>query len=334
MRDRPIKKMKRCVLTTAIPTVALAIALLFSFEANAKIVEKIVAIVNGDIITLSELREISVPYVEKMQLQFSLKNDEEQIQEIEKRILDQLIDEKLVNQEADRLEIVVEDKEVDIAVRDILSKNKMTADQFEQVLLEEGLTFEDYRQQLKDQMRKMRLFDQELKSKIQITEKQVETYYQEHMGDYNTPPEVTIQQILLMVPPEASEHEVNQIREKAKDILQTIRNGEDFTHMVKLYSQDATAATGGVLGTFKQGELLPALDNVAFGLNVGEVSSVVETPRGFHIIKVLEKRERQKMTKEEKWKEIEDFLYNQEFEDAFKQWIREIRKRSFVKVSL
>ena len=334
MRDKKLKRVMSCIIREVIPAFALGLILLFSCETDAKIIEKIVAIVNGDIITLSELREISVPYLEKMKLKFSLENDEEQIKEIEKRILDQLIDEKLVKQEADRLEIVVDDKEVDIAVRDVMSKNNIAKEQFEQVLLEEGLTFEDYRKQLKDQMQKMRLLDQEIKSKIQITEKEVEKYYKENMDDYNTPLEVSIQQILLIIPSEASEQEINQIREKANSILQKIKEGEDFTSMVKLYSQDATAATGGVMGAFRQGELLPGLNKVAFSLEVGEVSSVIQTPRGFHIIRVLDKRERQKMTKEEKWNEIENFLYNQKFEDEFKQWVKKIRKRSFVKVSL
>ncbi len=334
MRDKKLKRVKSCIIREVIPTFVLVIILLFSCETDAKIIEKIVAIVNGDIITLSELREISVPYLEKMQLKFSLENDEEQIKEIEKRILDQLIDEKLVKQEADRLEIAVDDKEVDIAVRDVMSKNNIAKDQFEQVLLEEGLTFENYRKQLKEQMQKMRLLDQEIKSKIQITEKEVEKYYKENIDDYNTPPEVSIQQIFLIIPSEASEQEINQIREKANGIAQKIREGEDFTSMVKLYSQDATAATGGVMGAFRQGELLPGLNKFVFSLEVGEVSSVIQTSRGFHIVKVLDKRERQKMTKEEKWNEIENFLYNQKFEDEFKQWIKKIRKRSYIKISL
>ena len=334
MRDKRLNRIKSCIIREVIPAFALGVILLFSCETDAKIIEKIVAIVNGEIITLSDLREVSVPYLEKMKLKFSLENDAEQIKEIEKRILDQLIEEKLVKQEADRLEIVVDDKEVDIAVRDVMSKNNIAKDQFEQVLLEEGLTFEDYRKQLKEQMQKMRLLDQEIKSKIQITEKEVEKYYKENMDDYNTPPEVRIQQILLIIPSEASEQEINQIREKADGIVQKIREGEDFTNMVKLYSQDATADIGGVMGAFRQGELLPALNKVAFSLDVGDVSSVIQTSRGFHIIRVLDKRERQKMTKEERWNEIENFLYNQKYEDEFQQWIKKIRKRSYLKISL
>ena len=180
----------------------------------------------------------------------------------------------------------------------------------------------------------MRLLDMEIRSKIQIKDKDVEEYYKEHIASYNTPPEVRLQQILLMVPPEADEEAIKRIREKAEEIAQKIKNGEDFNKMVKLYSQDSSAATGGDIGFFKQGELMPAINKVAFSLYVGEASTAIQTPAGFHIIKVLDKREKQKMTEEERKKEIEGILYNQEVEDKFKQWLKELRKKAFIQINL
>ena len=180
----------------------------------------------------------------------------------------------------------------------------------------------------------MRFVEQEIKSRIQIKEKEIESYYKEHKDSFNTPPEVKLQQILLMIPSEAGEQEISQIRGKAEEILKKIRNGEDFDTMVKLHSQDSSAAAGGDIGFFKQGELIPALNEVAFSLNVGEVSSVIQGSLGFHIIRILDKRERQKMTKEERWKEIEGILYNQKVEDKFKQLIKELRRKSYIKINL
>ena len=104
--------------------------------------------------------------------------------------------------------------------------------------------------------------------------------------------------------------------------------------MVKSYSQDSTAATGGDMGVFRQGELFSALDEAAFTLMVGEVSPVIQTPKGFHIIRVLDKKDRQKMTEEEQRDEIDTLLYNQKVEDAFKQWIKELKKKSYVVINL
>ena len=336
--DKRLQMKKRCILKKMVVPFALVVAIVFSAlcegETDAEIIDKIVAMVNDDIITLSELREITVPYLKKMQSKYSLEYNEEQMRETERRILDQLVDERLVKQELVRLEIKATEKEIALAVKDMMEGSNLSEDQFEKALAEQGLTLEKYREQMKYEMERMRLLDMEIRSKVQIKDKEIEKYYKEHIDSYNTPPEVRLQQILLMVPPEADEEEINRTREKAEEIAQKIKNGENFNKMVKLYSQDSSAATGGDIGFFKQGELLPAVDKVAFNLYVGEASAAIQTPAGFHIIKVLDKREKQKMTEEERKKEIENILYNQEIEDKFKQWLKELRQKAFIEINL
>jgi len=303
-------------------------------EADVQLIDKIVAVVNDDIITLSELREITVPYLKKMKARYSVNYDEAQIKETESRILDQLIDEKLVRQEVVRLKIVVSEKEVTMGVEDMMKNTNLSEDQFKKALAEQDITMEEYREQMKNEMERLRLLDAEVKSKVQVKEKEIESYYKEHMDNFNTPPEVRLQQILLMIPPGASEQEISQIRGRAEEIVQKIKKGEDFTSLARLYSQDSSAATGGDIGFFKQGELMPAINEVAFSLYIGEASSVIQTSAGFHIIKVLEKRERQKMTEEERNKEIWDILYTKNMDDMFKQWLKELRRKSFIEISL
>ncbi len=334
MEEKECKEMERCIFRNTVVSFLLGAVLFLPPVVMAEILDKIVAVVNGDIITLSELREVSVPYLEKMKTQYSINYDGEQVKETEKRILDQLIDEKLVNQEADRLEIVIEKKDIDMAIRETRENNKLSEDQFKQILIEEGMSLEKYREQLKDQMKKMRLLDQEIKSKVQVTKKEIEEYHKEHKDRFDSPPEVRLQQVLLMIPSESSTQEIDQIRGKAEDILQKIRNGEDFNAMVKLHSQGSSAATGGDMGVFKKGELMPVLDEVAFGLKRGEVSSVIQSPMGFHILRVLDKRERQKMTEEERRSETEGTIYNQKVEDKFKDWLKELRKKSFIQINI
>jgi peptidyl-prolyl cis-trans isomerase SurA len=312
----------------------LGVFLLLPPVVMAEILDKIVAVVNEDVITLSELREISVPYLERMKAQYSINYDEAQVKETEKRILDQLIDEKLVKQEADSLEIVIEKKDIDMAIRETRETNKLSEDQFKQILADEGMSLEKYRGQLNDQMKKMRLLDQEIKSKVQVAKKEIEEYHKEHKDEFDAPPEVRLQQVLLMIPSEASTQEIDRIRGKAEDILQKIRNGENFNAMVKLHSQDSSAAAGGDMGAFKKGELMPVLDETAFGLKKGEVSSVIQSPMGFHILRVLDKRESQKMTEEERWRETEGIIYNKKVEDKFKDWLKELRKKSFIQINM
>lgn len=338
MRTKKLHAKRRPILKKIVVPFTLVAIIVFSVlsggEADVQLIDKIVAVVNDDIITLSELREITVPYLKKMKARYSVNYDEAQIKETESRILDQLIDEKLVRQEVVRLKIVVSEKEVNMGVEDMMKNTNLSEDQFKKALAEQDITMEEYREQMKNEMERLRLLDAEVKSKVQVKEKEIASYYKEHMDNFNTPPEVRLQQILLMIPPGASEQEISQIRGRAEEIVQKIKKGEDFTSLVRLYSQDSSAATGGDIGFFKQGELMPAINEVAFSLYIGEASSVIQTSAGFHIIKVLEKRERQKMTEEERNKEIWDILYTQNMDDMFKQWLKELRKKSFIEISL
>ena len=302
--------------------------------AETEIVERIVAVVNEEIITLSEVRAISIPYLKKMAEQHSVKYGEEEIVETEKRIVDQLIDEKLVAQEADRLEIEVTPKELDMAVREVKERNQLTDAQFEKALAEDGMSLEDYKKELTKQMKKMRVMDQEVRAKVQVSKKEVDEYYEKHKSEFNAPPQVRLQQILLIVPPEATDSEIDRVGKMADQIYERVREGDDFTEMVKRYSQDVNAAAGGDMGVFLQGELFPALDEAAFSLKVGEVSGVIQSPRGFHILKLLEKKDRKKMTEEERSEEIDDIIYNQKVEARFQKWIKELREKSYVQIYL
>jgi peptidyl-prolyl cis-trans isomerase SurA len=334
MKGKKVQGLERCLVAQVMVPCVLACIMFVPYGIDAEIIDRIVAVVNEDIITLSELRDISLPYLERMKSEFSVTYGEEEIKGTERRILDQLIDEKLVNQEADTLKIEITEKEVTMASREVKGRAKLTEEQFEQALAEDGMTIESYREQLRSEMKKMRLIDQEVKAKVHVTKKEIDEYYKMHRDEYNAPPEVRLQQILLIIPAESSPQEVEQIREKAEQVRAAIKQGEDFNAMVKRYSQDTTAATGGDMGVFRQGELFSALDEAAFTLMMGEVSPVIQTPKGFHIIRVLDKKDRRKMTEEEKREEIDTILYNQKVEEALKQWIKKLKKKSYVVINL
>ena len=321
-------------LSAAALLMSLIIWLSFSAAAAAEMVDRIVAVVNGDIIVLSELRQISRNYLDRMSDQFKVAGGDEQLREAERRILDQLIDEKLVNQEADRLAITFSEREVDMAVKDMQNRNKLNDAQFAAALAEEGLTMPKYREQLKSQMKKVRVIDQEIKSRIQVSKEEVDAYYEKHADDFNAEPEVRIQQIRLIIPPESSAGEVSRIQAQAESILAKIKGGEDFTSLVGLYSQDPTAQAGGDMGTFKRGELLPAIDEYAFSMKPGEVSPVIRTEGGFHIVKVVGRREPTALSDEERRAEVKDVIFSEKAEEDFKVWIEKLRKKAYIEVHL
>ena len=334
MIRQTIEGITRCMGKRTVLASIMATALLFPRMAGAEIVERIVAVVNQEIITLSELRAISGPYLQKMKQQFSVVYGEEEIRETEKRIIDQLIDEMLVAQEADKLGIEVTPKEIDMAMRDVKERNQLTDAQFEEALAEDGMTLDEYKKELAKQMKKMRLMDQEVRAKVQVSKKEIDKYFQEHKSEFNAPPEVRLQQILLILPPEATDSEVKIVREQAEQIRARVDQGEDFTMLVKTYSQDPNAVAGGDMGVFRQGELFPELDRVAFTLEVGEVSSVIQSPKGFHIVKLLGRKDPKMMTDEQRAEEIDDIIYNQKVETRYQQWIKNLREKSYVVINL
>jgi peptidyl-prolyl cis-trans isomerase SurA len=334
MIRQKMRGVKKAISTLGAVVYSIAAIVLVPQAAESEIVERIVAVVNQEIITLSEVRAISIPYLKKMEKQFSLEYGEEEIMETEKRIVDQLIDEKLVAQEADRLGIEVTPKELTMAIKDVKEQNRLTDAQFEKALAEDGMTLEDYKRELTNQMKKMRLMDQEIRAKVQVSKKEVDEYYEKHKSEFNAPPEVRLQQILLLVSPEALDSEIDQVRKKAEQVRERVSQGENFTEMVKLYSQDVTAAAGGDMGIFLKGELFPSLDEVAFSLEVGEVSGVIQSPTGFHILKLLDKKDRKKMTEEERSEEIDDIIYNQKVEDKYRKWIKGLREKSYLHINL
>ena len=319
---------------TVLPAAAIIVLWFGGGAASAETVDGIVAVVNGEIIVLSELRLISQNYMRQMSGQTKVEAGNVQMREAEKRILEQLIDEKLVVQEADRLAIAIGEREVDMAIKDMQNRNKLNEAQFAEALAEEGLTMPKYREQIKGQMKKVRAIDQEIKSRIQVPREEIDAYYEKHANDFNAEPEVRIQQLRLIIPPESNQGEIDRIQAQAESILAKIKQGEDFTTLVGLYSQDPSASAGGDMGVFKRGELLPAIDEHVFSLQPGEVSPVIRTEVGFHIVKVLGRREPTALNEEDRRAEVKDVLFNQKAEELFKEWIAKLRKKAYIEVNL
>jgi parvulin-like peptidyl-prolyl isomerase len=140
--------------------------------------------------------------------------------------------------------------------------------------------------------------------------------------------------ILFIIPKEATPEEIRGIRKKAETVLKKIRGGDDFGEMALLYSQDASSKSRGELGYFRRGELLPAFEREALRLKVGEVSGVVRTEFGFHIIKLLDRKGVEPLPFEEVKAKVQADYYDVELDKAFKQFISTLRDKSIIEIKL
>ena len=313
-------KSHACLLLTAY-------CLLFT-AAHAEIADRVVAIVNDSAITLSELNAATAGLID---IKDSDKDKKKNIIETKSKVLDQLIEKKLVEQAANKAGITVSEKEIDNAIEDVKKQNNISQQELLSTLARSGLTFKEYREQLKDQIRQVKFTNKEFRSNVKISHEDVETYYRQNQDKFTGPLMHKLRIISLLA---TDQGKGTDTEEKAKQVLSMIRRGEDFAKLAKEYSHGPDAQEGGDLGYVKAGEMDKAIEKVAAGLKIGEISDIIKTSTGFHIIQVIDRKkgEPQPLTAVEG--EIRNIIFQKIIDERYKIWLEEIMKKAYIEVRL
>jgi len=200
-------------------------------------------------------------------------------------------------------------------------------------LASQGLTFEQYRTQLKEQIEKLKLVSMEVRAKIQVGESEMREYYESNRVKYSEDETFRARHIFFRTNEKAPAEDIKRTMNTALMVLAEAQGGKDFSELAKSYSEDPAARKdGGALGTFKKGDMMPELEKAILNMKPGEVSELVYTTSGFHIVK-LEERTSGKMKPFESVKtEIEDALYRKKSEDRFSQWAKELRSKASIEM--
>jgi peptidyl-prolyl cis-trans isomerase SurA len=302
--------------------------------APAAVFDRIVAIVNDDIITLSELEEAARPVLDRLvRSQPSGAALEKQVYEAKAQILRMLVDQKLAEQEISRLGIAVSREDVDRVIEDVKREGKMTDEELRAALGEEGIGWEEYRKQVSDQLCRARLINEEVRGKIVITSERCRAYYDQHLSEYRTYDEAQVDQILLAVPAQAPAEERERQSRKAGEALAMLKAEADFATLAKQYSEAPTAADGGSLGWLRLDQLAPNLKEVLSHLKPGEMSEVVATAQGFQIFRVRESRQGGLKPFEEAKDEINRKLFQQEVDREYERWLTGLRQKAYIKIT-
>jgi parvulin-like peptidyl-prolyl isomerase len=180
----------------------------------------------------------------------------------------------------------------------------------------------------------MHLVNREIKSKIVIKEEDLRKTYSQNLKGYTDPLEVKVQQIFLPIPQWATEEQITTIRKEAQSILGKARQGEDFAQLAVNYSKGPEASEGGVLGFFKAKELRPELEEAAFKLKPGELSDLIKSPEGFHILRVMERKGGEPKPFAEVQDKIRDEMVQAEGERQFREWMKALRAKAYIEVRL
>lgn len=296
--------------------------------------DRIVAIVNGDSITLSELNGTFEPYRKKIDEAYKGTDKETIIASNRQLLLKKMIDNILIDQEAKKSGITVTDNEVTETIKDMLTRRKIKMEDLQSELGKEHSTMEAYRKEIKEHLLRMRLLKREVRSKITVSEEEIGDYYLKHREAYEGKEAVRIKQILILYPNNPDEKIKVNLRKQIDAIHKRLLNGEPFEQLAVQYSQGPGAAAGGDIGFIEKGTILPSVETVAFRLKMDEISEVIESPVGFHIIKAIDKRGAGIKPINSVRDEIKAKIEEEKSDKKYDEWIQELRNKSLIEIKL
>ena len=310
--------------------------ILLCAPAGAEVVDRIIVVVNDEIITLYEFNAAFEPYLKNIENNYKGNDKEAVIKQTRSAFLQRLIDNMLIEQEGKKsgTGIIVKDEEVMDVIRDIMTKQKLSMQDFLKNLAKEGNSLESVKKEIRTQMMRARLLRREIKSKIIVSDEEIGEYYNKNRQDYEGKETVRIKQLLLLIPPNADSTAIAKVRNGAMQLHKRVMAGESFDLLIVKYSQGPAAAQGGDVGFVGRGTIIPEVEKVTFSLPVGQISEVIESSIGFHIIQVVDKKGAGLKPIAAVREEIKTKIEEEKLDKKFEEWISSVRSRSHIEIKL
>ena len=303
------------------------------YAQEAEIIDRIVAVVNSDIITLYELNRAFKPYEENIKaLQYAPEKEQQTLFQVRKDLLDQLIDGKLADQEIEHAQISVSESDIDRTIERMKEARSFTDEQLREGLARQGLTMAEYRQEIKEQILRTKLVNREVKSKIVITNQDVKAYYDSHQDEYAGEKKYYLYNIFVRLSPEADTSERAGALRQIEDAMARLNQGLSFEDLVNQLKDSSSRVQGTDLGLYRLEELSGQLEGAVAKLKAGEFSEVLDTDFGPQIIYVQKIQETSTKSLDEIESEIEEILYNESVDNRYQDWLDELRKQSLIKI--
>lgn len=305
----------------------LILVLLFIQPLLAQTIDKIIVVVNDEIITQSDVDKVlSAIEAEYSTIYTNTEELEQKLKEAEENIINQMIEEKLILSEAKELDIEIDQARIDRRIEEIKEKFS-SEEEFEKALERQELTLKNLRDRFGDQEIMKKAVEYFVRSEINLDLMEIRQFYQSHKSELVRPEKARLRNILIKAENEENEYMALQ---KAKSILGRLNKGENFEELARIYSQGANAGEGGDLGFIERGQLIKEIDEVVFALAPGEFSDVIRTNQGYRIFKLEEKKSKELLSFEEAQDEIRQILYNTKFTEVFKEWLAKLKEEAYI----
>lgn len=310
----------------------------------AAVVNKAIAKVNDDVILQSDYEEAVNPVISQIKKTYgeamSQEDMDKKIAEIRKELLDQMIDQKLLLQEAKKKDVKVSKREVDDGIETVKDRFKrkngkmltaVEADaEFNSELKKQNLTLSKFRDKIREDIMVNKLIEDGVVRKVvPPREDEIKSYYEKNRDKIDEPEKVSVRHILIRVEKNASTKEKSQALNKIKEVQQKLKKGEDFTKLAREYSEDpGSQKNGGDLGFIVRGMMVKNFEDTAFKTPVGEISDYFETEFGYHILKVDAKQAKQKRSFEDVKLNLEKYLLAEKRQEEYEKYIKNLRDKS------
>lgn len=314
------------------PFISVSIVLALTSLASAdSVVEAIAARVNNAIITSSDYEHDRDSLKQELEQQDPA-NADKLFAEQQKDVLRGLIDEKLLLQRADDLGITGETeliKQLDKMRKDA---HLATMEDLQKAAEQEGVSYEDFKEKIKDQIVRQLVIGREVGSRLQPTQEEEHKFYDQHRSELSQPEAIRLSELMISTEKTTGDDQIAAAKAKADDLLGQIKRGASFENLAKANSNGPSAAQGGDLGYFKRGTLAKQLEDTTFAMKAGEVSDVIRTKQGFVILKVTEHMSGGIPSFKEIEPRVMDAVYMQKLQPALRAYLEQLRIEAYIKV--
>ena len=302
--------------------VVILVVLCFPDNSHGTMPDRVVATVNNEAITLTDYK-LFVKYI-------GLQDEGEGVDE---GLLRKLIEEKIILCEAKSRGIEVSDGEVNATMEKMRTENALSMDEMEKELEREGMGVQGFKRLIKEKLMALRLVESDVDSRVRVNEEEIEEFYHENRSDYlESPGKVEIRAIFLKLDEGATAGEITDVKRKALKIIEELREGVSFEHLVVQYNDEYLKNDGGRLGEFERGALIPQLDKKVFSMNVGETSEPIWLTEGVYILKVVKKTNDIYKPRGEVREEIRAYLSEEKRDALLHAWIKTLWERASIKI--
>jgi peptidyl-prolyl cis-trans isomerase SurA len=301
--------------------------------ASGRTIEEIIARVNNEIITRSEYEKAQASAEDDAKQECAGKCTPEQlevnIEDRQKNVLRDLIDQSLLVQRGKDMGVSVEPEVIKRLDQIRIQNNLASMEDLEKAVSSQGVNWEDFKNNIRNQILTQRVISAEVGSHITIGKDEVQKYYEAHQKEFIRPEQVALREIEVNTEGK-KESELPDLKKKAETALQRVKDGEDFGEIAKRLSDGSTAKQGGFLGVYKRGELSKQLEDIVFKMKKNELSDVLDTKQGYLVLQVMEHYDegQQPLTKVQN--EITDKLYSGRMEPALRDYLKMLREQSYV----